>query len=163
MNPLAQYVLSVCCCALIGGILLSFAPKGAAGQLQKLIIGIFVSFSLISPLRELELKAAIRLPEDLYREGVSIASAARTDSRHEIANIIMDQAGAYILEEAKRLNVNIQIESITLDEDTLKPEGVAISGSVSPYDRTMLAGYIETTLGIGKEAQVWNCQVRTVP
>ena len=35
------------------------------------------------------------------------------------------------------------------------PCGVVISGSVSPYGQTQLGGYIEDTLGIAKENQIW--------
>ena len=97
----------------------------------------------------------LQLPEDLYQEGEDIAAAAQEDISNEISSIITERVETYILDEAGSLGIEVQVKDIQLDPDTLEPIQVEIWGDISPYNRSLLSDYLENTLGIGKEGQLW--------
>lgn len=155
MDAIAGYVLRVCCSAVIAGIIQSVCPEGAGGKVRKMIIGIFMAFVVISPLRELELGELWELPEELYDEGQDISAIAQADATDAVSELIIQQLTAYILDEAGSLNADIQVTRVSLDPDTLAPMEIELTGEVSPYARSLLSDSIESNLGIGKEDQTW--------
>ena len=74
---------------------------------------------------------------DAYRQGIII----RTES--------------YILEKAKALNCDLQVEVILSSDATPVPEQVRISGSISPYAKQAISTMLTEDLGIDREAQIW--------
>ena len=151
---MGDYVLRICCCALICGAL--GAIGGAGAGVRKVVQGLFLAFMVISPLRQIELDGLFELPQTLYEQGQEISQAAAMDTREEIEAVIKEELVSYILVEADSLGAEIEVASITLDPDTLEPVEVALSGDISPYKRQMLSGYLYEELGIGKEQQIWN-------
>lgn len=134
---------------------MTIGGDGPGSQVRKLICGVFLAFVIISPLRQVDLDGIWTLPEQFYEEGQNISAAAREDVNMEISAVIIDRTRTYILDEAESLGAQLQVTRIALDPDTLAPNGVELTGSISPYARSALSGYIENTLGIEKEAQVW--------
>lgn len=155
MDQIAAYILRVCCSALIAGVLLTIGGDGPGGKVRRLICGLFMTFVVISPLKQIHLDEIWELPEEAYREGQDISAAAQEEAMEEICSIIIQRTRAYILDEAGSLDARIEVTAISLDPDTLEPAGVELTGQLSPYDRSILSDYMEDTLGIEKEAQVW--------
>ena len=54
------------------------------------------------------------------------------------------------------LAVGYDIQSVELDEQTMEPVAITLSGDISPYKRQLLTRELEEKLGIGKERQIWN-------
>lgn len=155
MDAVASYILRICCCALIAAVVLSISPSGPGSRIRRLVCGLFLAFVVISPLRKMDLGEMLQLPEDLYQEGEDIAAAAQEDISNEISSIITERVETYILDEAGSLGIEVQVKDIQLDPDTLEPIQVEIWGDISPYNRSLLSDYLENTLGIGKEGQLW--------
>lgn len=155
MEAIGNYILRLCCCAIIAGAVMSIGGDGAGSRVRKMICGLFIAFVAISPLREFETWKIPELPDDLYQQGLEISACAQEETNDAIREVIIQQTTAYILDEAESLNASIRVTRLSLDPDTLAPDGVTLSGHVSPYQRTLLSGYIEDTLGIGKEEQEW--------
>ena len=156
MDAVGAYVLRVCCCALIGGVILTIGGDGPGRKVRKLIVGLFMASIVISPLRKIQLGELWDLPDDLYAEGQDITATAQEDTKNAISDIIIERTRSYILDEANSLDAKIQVTMIRLDPYTLTPVQVALTGDVSPYARSLLSDTIENGLGIGKEDQIWN-------
>ena len=142
---MGDYVLRICCCALICGAL--GAISGSGGGVRKVVYGLFLAFMV---------DGLFELPQTLYAQGQEISEAASMDAQEEMAAVIKQTLASYILVEADSLGAEIEVASITLDPDSLEPVEVTLSGNISPYKRQMLAGYLYEELGIGKERQTWN-------
>lgn len=156
MNAIGAYVLQICCCAIISGVVAAIGGNGPGSKMKNMICGLFMTFVIISPLREIELTDLWSMPEGFYQEGQDITASAQKNANEAISDIIIERAGTYILDEANSLNVRLQVEKICLDPDTLSPVQVELSGDIAPYQRSILSDYIADTLGIGKEDQIWS-------
>ena len=156
MDMDGTYILRICCCAVIGGAIITIGGKGPESKVRRMIVGLFIAFSVISPLREIHLNDLWSLPDVLYEEGEQITAAAQADTKDEISDIIIERTQAYILDEANSLDAQIQVTMIRLDPDTLEPVQVELTGNISPYARSVLSDSIECSLGIGKGDQLWN-------
>lgn len=155
MQALGAYILRLCCCSIIAGIVITIGGSGPGSKTRKMICGLFITFAAISPLREIELGQLWELPDALYQDGLDISASAQEDVNEAISEVIIGKTRTYILDEADSLNAQIQVTQISLDPDTLVPVTVTLNGDVSPYQRTLLSDYMHKTLGIGKEGVIW--------
>lgn len=155
MEEIGGYILRVCCSALIASVVLTIGPDGAGSKIRQMICGLFLTFVVISPLRQIQLDDLWQLPDSFYQEGQDIAASAQASASEEISDIIITQTRTYILDEASSLGLQIEVKDIQLDPGTLEPIEVEIWGDISPYNRTLLSDYLQNTLGIGKEGQLW--------
>lgn len=156
MDTLRQYILSVTAAAILCGVLRDLIPeKGAAGQLLKLISGIFLAFVAISPVKELEIPNLQAYMDVFSAQGEVFSDQGKDLSADAIAGIIKDRSEAYILDKAGVLAAEISVEVELTDDPIPAPAAVRFYGSVSPYARAALETMIETELGIPKEDQIW--------
>lgn len=155
MQALGTYILRLCCCSIIAGIVVTIGGSGPGSRIRKMICGLFIIFAAISPLREMEPDEFWDLPDALYQDGMDISTAAQKDVNEAVSEVIIEKTRTYILDEANSLNAGILVTQISLDPDTLVPVAVTLSGNVSPYQRALLSDYIDQTLGIGKEGVAW--------
>lgn len=118
--------------------------------------GLFLSFVILSPLKELEFDHFVELSLSLHEEGERISEAAVLDVSQEIAAVIIEKVESYILVEADAVGAVVRVESVELDEQTMEPVAITLSGDISPYKRKLLTRELEEKLGIGKERQIWN-------
>lgn len=156
MAGIRQYLLTVNAAALICAVLNTLSgPKGAVKGILKLLSGVFLALSVISPLLDigqLELSGFTQTLQNDAVEAVALGKSMAADSAEQI---IKEKTAAYILDKAESMNLDIEVE-VYLD-DSFPPQlnGVTIKGSASPYARETLKEYIEKNLGIEKENQRW--------
>ncbi len=152
-----QYLLSIITAAMICGIIsvLFQEKKGSYAKIIKLISGIFLMFTVISPLGNVELTGfgdytdtLKEIAEESVEEGVTAAAEERNA-------IIKQQTEAYILEKATSLGAQITVEVHLSDDSIPYPNAAVITGSVSPYDKAALVSYISTNLNIPEDSQIW--------
>ena len=155
MNGLLQYILSVIAAAILCSVVHDILPpKSVSGKLLKLVSGIFLTFVILSPVK------TFRLPEfsdqfhSLIREADQLTTQGQNQSGDAARTIIKDRTEAYILDKAASLSANLSVE-VGVSEDSI-PVSVTLTGSASPYARSVLETFIETQLGIAKEDQTWN-------
>lgn len=154
MDGLRQYVISVVSAALLCGIGVALTPKSAAGELLRLLCGVFLATTILGPIAGFDLDILAQLPQNGYSEaesvsGIGIKMAA--DARNEI---IIAQTEAYILDKASLWNAQLQAK-VNVDEEGL-PAEVYLKGDASPYARQQLERILTSELGIAKENQVWS-------
>ena len=150
-----KYILSVITAALIVGILGDLtSKKGSAGQLFRLLGGLFLAYTIITPVTNFNFSKVEDFLNDYSLEGMRYSTAGEAEADAMCCAVIKSEVEAYILDKADALKADVQAD-VMLGEVTLTPVSVQIRGSVSPYAKTQLSNMIESDLGIPKENQTW--------
>lgn len=155
MEDLRTYLLAVSGAALLCGITGRFLGKKGAGASAKLIAGIFLLIIVLRPLGNRNTNLFTNLSFDVSDAAQAAVSRGEEQSQKAMAQVIMEQTEAYILEKAAEHHVTLQVK-VELTKDALPtPVAVEISGTVAPYTKLQLQTWIEQQLGISKENQQW--------
>ena len=153
MEALRQYVISVVAAAMLCGIVVRLFPNGSGKQMGKLICGLFLAYTVLSPISRVDFS---KLPDFSLRcmdDAEDAAAMGENLARDSMADIIKEETEAYILDKAADLHANLRVE-VAVGEDNL-PAAVTISGEASPYARRQIQAMIANDLGISKENQKW--------
>lgn len=150
MEQVASYIFSLVCGGILCAVLLSFGSD----NLRKLLCGVFMLFLVITPLRDVDLDGFSLEYRQIALDAEAAAGDGKKQASEAVVNIITDTCASYILTEAAQLGAEVTV-TVELDAETQLPCAAVIRGSVTPYARQMLAGYMADTLGIPKEAQQW--------
>lgn len=156
MDGIKGYILTVITAALIASVAVGVLGKnGLHGTMIKLLAGLFLSVTVISPLAKIQFRNLSSYFSDLNVD----ASAIITEAEEEVLNakreIIIDQVEAYILDEATKLGLDLSVTVSISDDTSLVPDRITITGNASPYKKTRLQTWITSDLGIPEEQQVW--------
>lgn len=156
MEALGRYILSVTAAAIIFGILQSlFDKKGSPGALMRLIGGLFLAFTVISPVAELNLNTAFEMPWDYAQQGSAAAFQGEEIAQEQLEGIIKERCRTYILDKARDYQAQLEVE-VTLTQDEIPvPAAVRLQGSISPYAKSALQQWLEEDMGIRRENQIW--------
>ena len=122
-------------------------------MLIKLLSGLFMMYTLLSPLLSMRLREFTQYWENLSSYADSTVCEGLLLAQTERETIIIQQAEAYILRKADSLGAELSVEILLSDGI---PDTVNISGTVSPYVKSQLSKWISDNLGIIAEAQYWN-------
>lgn len=153
MEMLRQYVISVAAAAMICGVVTSLFQTGTAKEVVKLICGLFLAFTVLSPVSKLDFSELTDFRFSYSEDAAEAAALGENLAQESMADIIKAETEAYILDKAEALNAVLTVE-VTVSEENL-PMAVKLSGEVSPYARQQLQAIIQTDLGIAKENQQW--------
>lgn len=154
MEALSRYVFSVIAAAFIFGILsVMLDQRGSTGTLLRLMGGLFLTFTILSPIVKMDFSGITDFLERFTVEGEFASADGEEMAAEEYRTIIIRQVEAYILDKANELGLNLTVE-VTLSDDEL-PETVTIRGSAGTYAKLQLQQIIEADLGIAKENQRW--------
>ena len=148
------YLLSVTAAAMILALLRTLAGEGTMGTLTRLLGGLFLAVTVLSPLVRLEIPDLSEWMDSFTDEGMEAAAAGEAMAEEYAAAIISAELEAYILDKAASLGAEVTAE-VSLDADGM-PRSVTVRGEISPAAREELSRYISQTLGLGEEAQRWN-------
>lgn len=156
MASIRQYVLRLVCAAMASGIVLSLMKQSALKEQIRLICGLFLTYSILSPLIGLELPALPTL--SVYtREGETAVSVGQNYAQKAQAQYISKACEAYILDKAEQLELSLRVEvTVAEKEAVLRPDSVTLEGEVTPEAKEKLAESITEELGIPKENQQWS-------
>lgn len=150
MSGLTAYLMRLICAAFVCAFVQSVA--GSSQGLRRLIAGIFLTLTALSPMGDLELPDfdLDRLRADAQAavmEGERQAEEMQTD-------IIMEACEAYIWNKAAGMGLELQIH-LELDGQSL-PCSVELTGAASPRERRLLTQMITQDLGMEREDVIWN-------
>ena len=156
MQDLGQYILSVGVASLLAGIITEFSDgKCAIGMITRMVCGLFLAFTVINPLTNLNFGILESFSQDASINAQPIISAGMTLAEESMAQIIKQETEAYILDKAQSLGCILEAE-VTVGKGLYPiPESVRICGSVSSQNRKLLEEILEKELGISKENQQW--------
>lgn len=156
MSGITDYLMGlvgVCMIASLAKQLLAISKHYKA--LGNTVIGIFLIFSILSPIVTVKLDAESVLNIDFEDDIEKISSDADTYQKQALRQSIITQTEAYIWNKAQALSLEIEME-ITLSESyPYTPCKICIWGNTSPYARNQLSNYLNDEIGIPKEAQTW--------
>ena len=156
MEAIRGYLLSVTgaavICAVVSALL---GKKGTISAMGKLLTGIFMAITVISPLAKIQLSNADALWDDLSVDAAAAVAAGEEAANIELRAGIKSQTEAYILDKAASYAAELTVEVTLSDDDPPLPCAVRLTGSVSPYAKRQLQQLIAEDLGIPKEAQTW--------
>lgn len=156
MYRIAAYLLQVTAAAVICGTLKTISgEKGANAQLIRILCGIFMAITILSPLKGFDLEWWKADFTDYRGQAQSVIEDVKTSVGNELAESIRFHAETYILEKAKSLGVTPQVEVFVSLDTVPVPTGVRIIGPVPPYARGRLSSWICEELGIPMEEQEW--------
>ena len=111
---------------------------------------------ILQPVIQVKLSEFAFSAEHIYQDAERIANEGSKIAEAQIAEIIITQAEAYILDKANSLGLQITVEVELDDSNNSVPCGAVINGAASPYAKGTLKGYMQEQLGIPKENQIWN-------
>ncbi len=156
MDRLHQYILSISAAAVFCSIARSVSDeKTISGSMIRLIAGIVMTLTVISPIVTLKLDQLPELSADLTAEARSAAARGTEMAATEINAIITDQVGAYILDKAAAYGADLEVEVLMPTDGSHQPVGVILYGDVSPYAKLQLQRIIAEDILITKEHQQW--------
>lgn len=154
MQSLGEYIVSVCAAAFICGILNSMAPKGTAKEVLKLVGGLFLTFTVIRPVADIQIPELAEVTENWQQEAWDAAQAGEEMALQSAVESITQQLEAYILDKANALRLTLTVE-VSLEEDSLMPDMVRLTGDASPYARQQMLTYLQKELGFSEEDILW--------
>ena len=149
-----SYLISLCAAGILCGILSTIVPaKGSIGKVFKLLSGLFLLYTLISPLITLRLQDFSQYFDELALDADLAVSIGTAAAQEDTDRIITQRLQAYISDKASSLGADLIID-VTLQNSI--PSAVSINGPASPYVKNQLSKWITNNLGIEAEAQYWN-------
>ena len=156
MANVRSYILSIVAVAVICAIIKTLlTDKTTIGMIAKLLCGIFMTTTIIAPVTQIRFYSITDYFEDLSTASDIYVKAGKAAADDHVSGIIKSQVEAYILDKANHLGLNISLE-VELDDSNYKvPCGVKIQGTVPPYAKEVMSAYMEDSLGIARENQLW--------
>lgn len=156
MNSVGAYILRLTAAAVICGLISGIVgTKGTLASVVKLITGLFLCFSVISPVLKVNVGNLTGYLEDLQVSGDEIVAEGEIEAKKELETIIKSKTEAYILDKAASYGAEVAVE-VSVDTSQMPvPDAVRVSGQISPYGKKQLQQIIANDLGIALEAQIW--------
>ena len=103
MQDLGQYILSVGVAALLAGVIAEFSDsKSATGMITRMVCGLFLAFTVINPLTNLNFGILESFSQDTVINTQPVVSAGTTLAEESMAQLIKQETEAYILDKATR-------------------------------------------------------------
>lgn len=151
-----EYLLSLIAASLLCSIVYGLLDKkGGYFPIIKLICGLFITITAITPLTNINIPDISEYIGDTKFDANQLIEEGQTATYESMASIITDNLESYIHHVANEIGANIQAE-IILDENTPPtPHSVKITGSISPYAKQRVQQIIKNDLGIPEEYQIW--------
>lgn len=156
MDLIRQYLIKIISAALICAVVNSFVgKKGALTAALKLLSGLFMAFTVISPLVSVRIQDFTNYLDELSVDSSQCVTAGETMAESTLAGIIKTKTEAYILDKAENYGAVLYVEVNVDGSDLPVPSTVSIKGNISPFGRAQLEKIIADELGIALEDQTW--------
>lgn len=157
LEGLRDYLISVISTAMVSALIMRLVhEKGTLGTITKLLCGLFVIYTAVKPIPAFDLSDLGMISSKYSVQAQQAGRMGEDMGRDALRQGIKDRTETYILDKAKVLKADLQVE-VELSEDNVPvPEAVSIFGKVSPYAKEQLSEMIEAEIGIEMEYQKWN-------
>lgn len=151
-----QYILALTAAGTVCAIARQFGgEKGFSGRMIRVVCGIFMAITLLSPLGDFSVSSLLDALPDYESAGQAAAADGKEMADDALRELIISQTRTYILDEAEKMGLDLDVEVTLSDSDPPIPAQVILTGEISPYKKKQLSQMLSQTLGIGQEAQLW--------
>lgn len=157
MDWVKEYILNIVAVGMITAICITLVQKNtSAGMIIKMLGGIFLVITLISPLVKIRFDDLSSLWEQVSAEGNVLAQEGSNSTQEALSTVIKEDLEAYILDKADELGLTLRI-TVQMDQhNAVMPQTVKLQGAASPYQKRLLSAFMEEELGITEAQQEWN-------
>lgn len=156
MEDLKQYLVSVIIAAIASSLIVRFfCGKGTHTRLIKLLVGLFLSITVISPLTTISFDNMISYFNEFEINAQKAVSEGTFQANQATEAIIKEKVTTYILDKASDLDLEVTVSVTLTQADPKTPCFVTVEGTVPAYKKQQLQQIIENDLGVSKENQRW--------
>lgn len=156
MFSIKSYIISLLIVSVISGIFAAFSDKkGNSSPLIKMILGLFVLITAISPWSKVRFDHISNAIGDTKHDTKSAVYDGLKYSEESIRSGISTRTEAYILDKAESLGLDLKVRVYLADASPYAPESVEISGDASAYNKIRIQKIIADDIGILEECQIW--------
>lgn len=156
MDGITEYILSITAagviCAAVKHII---GEKNASSGLIRVVCGIFMAVTVLSPLVTIRLRDMEFIMDEFRMSGEAAVSYGTEMANEALHDIIKQETEAYVLNEVKRLGLDLSVSVSLSETQPPVPVAVTLTGDVSPYHKKTVSRFIEDNLGVGEEYQIW--------
>lgn len=157
MRALGEYLIGVAAAAILCGVVNSIAPRqGMMAQTMKLLLGLLMVLSVLRPWVDISMEDLFGWMDQITIEGEQVVTDGAAAGDQAYREVIIQRVEAYILEEAKGLGADIQVQVELSGEQLPTPIRARVSGALSPYAKEKLTQLLTDELGISREEIQWN-------
>ena len=153
MHRVGVYVISLIAVSLICGVLQSIMPAGSRKQILRILCGVFLLLTLLTPLSDIRMPDLTDYLSSFRAEGEAAAVMGQEMALTERQELIKLGLEAYILEKAEALGVTPKI-IVAVDPEG-RPTAIIVEGSFTREQECALGTVITNDLGIAEEDQQW--------
>ncbi len=154
MGSLKDYLIAVCCAAVLCAILKQIVGHGkVSGGMLHFLSGLFVVICIISPWKDFTLQDLEKYNPFQTNEVNVYVESGKQITQNQINEIIIEKTEAYILEKAKTMNVQVGVR-VELSAEGI-PECSQITGKLSNSEKDELSAFLLNEIGIQREMQLW--------
>ena len=156
MNQIREYLLSVCCAALLLSLISALVPKGNVKRYVNFIGSLLIVLAVIVPIKNIDSEDLAKAISEFSFQYDDAKSDIEVKNRELIEQIIMKECAAYILDKAEQIGASVTVElQMSEDMEYPFPVSIVVSGQVSEEKQKILERIIADDLGIPKERQGW--------
>lgn len=158
MEAVRQYIISLISASVVCAILKGILSKGATSKIVDALCGIFLLFTLLDPIKEMDLPdnaESFRWDKHTVQEAIDKGEEM---TQNALADIISSKIASYVEEKADALGAEVRAEVLLTAEEIPAPFGIELEGNVGPYVRTQLEAYISENFGLEGEDVRWIVQ-----
>ena len=157
MGSIGKYLFSIVACALLISICKTVLPqKSVVGSLVKMICGVLLSITIISPLRRISFNDMYSIYSRIKIDGEMVAEDGSQMSKIQLEDSIKECVASYIFDKATSLELSVDTEVFLSNETVPRPNEIHITGNASPYAKAQLTQIIIRDLSIPEENILWN-------
>ncbi len=156
MSGVVEYLLSVVGAAMVSTMVLRLLEgKGGAASMGKIVVGIFMVLTVLTPITKVRLSDLALLKLDISADAQQLVAEGEANAKKAMEESISAQIEAYILGKAAQYGVILEVEVRLSDDPIPVPVSVHLYGNISPYAKALLQNILRDDLGIEKENQIW--------
>ena len=156
MQAVAEYLLSITAAGIVCAVVRNFlGGKHTSGKIIQAVTGVFMAVTIFSPVLRFRIDDLADYFQEFRFSAEDVVESGREMASDAMADIIKQQTESYILDKAASIGAKVDIEVKMSDTNPPVPKEVILSGSISPYDKSILQQYITANFSIPEENQKW--------
>ena len=114
-----------------------------------------MSLTIMGSFLKLDFDLLENIPVAYLDAADAVAAQGEKTAQEAMGTIIKEETEAYILDKAKALNPQVQVEVILDHSEIPVPHSVRIFGEPTREQREIMEEFLESELNIPKERQQW--------